>query len=156
RQHGESGGSGETRGALRREDRRLLVPDVENRHRRIGLDSAVVDGGYVPAGEREHRLHPVGARGGDRLCAAMRDRLLIRRHAGDVTSRSPAALVPSRCDDGCVPTMNDLARRAQIGSADLDWLHSLVSDWELLADLSFADLTLWAPLTAERSWIALA
>ncbi len=51
---------------------------------------------------------------------------------------------------------NDLARRAQIGPADLDWLHSLVSDWELLADLSFADLTLWAPLAAENSWIALA
>lgn len=52
--------------------------------------------------------------------------------------------------------MNDLARRAQIAAADLEWLHSLVSDWELLADLSFADLTLWAPLTAEHSWIALA
>jgi len=57
---------------------------------------------------------------------------------------------------GGVPTMNDLARRAQIAPGDLDWLHSLVSDWELLADLSFADLTLWAPLPAERSWIALA
>src|SRR5215470_6379864 len=67
-----------------------------------------------------------------------------------------AGALVSRCDDGCVPTMNDLARRAQIASADLEWLHSLVSDWELLADLSFADLTLWAPLTAERSWIALA
>src|SRR6266700_954953 len=64
--------------------------------------------------------------------------------------------VASRCDDGCVPTMNDLARRAQIASVDLEWLHSLVSDWELLADLSFADLTLWAPLPAEQSWIALA
>src|SRR5215472_10520512 len=67
-----------------------------------------------------------------------------------------AGALVSRCDDGCVPTMNDLARRAQIASADLEWLHSLVSDWELLADLSFADLTLWAPLAAERSWIALA
>jgi two-component sensor histidine kinase len=52
--------------------------------------------------------------------------------------------------------MNDLARQAKIGPADLEWLHALVSDWELLADMSFADLTLWAPLTAERSWIALA
>jgi two-component system, sensor histidine kinase PdtaS len=51
---------------------------------------------------------------------------------------------------------NDLARRAQIAPADLDYLHSLVSDWELLADLSFADLTLWAPLSAENSWVALA
>ena len=52
--------------------------------------------------------------------------------------------------------MNDLARRANIGPADLEWLHALVSDWELLADLSFADLALWAPLATEHSWIALA
>ncbi len=52
--------------------------------------------------------------------------------------------------------MNDLARRAHVGPEDLEWLHALVSDWELLADLSIADLTLWAPLSAERSWIALA
>jgi two-component sensor histidine kinase len=55
-----------------------------------------------------------------------------------------------------MPTMNDLARRASMSPADLEWLHALVSDWELLADLSFADLTLWAPLSAERAWIALA
>jgi two-component sensor histidine kinase len=29
---------------------------------------------------------------------------------------------------------------------DLEWLHSLVSDWQLLADLSFADLILWIPV----------
>src|SRR5258708_31465476 len=52
--------------------------------------------------------------------------------------------------------MNDLARRAHVGPEDLEWLHALVSDWELLADLSIADLTLWAPLSAERSWIGLA
>ena len=28
----------------------------------------------------------------------------------------------------------------------MDWLHALVSDWQLLADLSFADLVLWALL----------
>jgi two-component sensor histidine kinase len=55
-----------------------------------------------------------------------------------------------------VPTLNDLARRAQIAAPDVEWLHALVSDWELLADLSFADLVLWAPLPSERSWIALA
>ncbi len=58
--------------------------------------------------------------------------------------------------DSWVPTLNDLARRAQINACDLDWLHALVSDWELLADLSIADLTLWAPLPGEESWIALA
>jgi two-component system, sensor histidine kinase PdtaS len=47
-----------------------------------------------------------------------------------------------------VPTLTDLARRAGIRGADLDWLHALISDWQLLADLSFADLVLWAPLPA--------
>ena len=60
------------------------------------------------------------------------------------------------CDDGSVPTLNDLARRARIVAGDLEWLHALVSDWELLADLSFADLTLWAALPDEACWIALA
>jgi two-component system, sensor histidine kinase PdtaS len=55
-----------------------------------------------------------------------------------------------------VPTLNDLARRARIVAGDLEWLHALVSDWELLADLSIADLTLWAPLPDEACWIALA
>src|SRR5580658_1639313 len=63
---------------------------------------------------------------------------------------------PHRCDDGLVPTLNDLARQARIAAGDLDWLHALVSDWELLADLSIADLTLWAPVPGEPSWIALA
>jgi hypothetical protein len=44
-----------------------------------------------------------------------------------------------------------------MGASDLDWLHALVSDWELLADLSFADLALWASLLpAGQTWIALA
>ena len=45
-----------------------------------------------------------------------------------------------------MPTLTDLGRRAGISGADLDWLHALISDWQLLADLSFADLVLWAPL----------
>jgi hypothetical protein len=45
-----------------------------------------------------------------------------------------------------VPTLNDLARsHTSLGEADVEYLHSLVSDWQLLADLSFADLILWAP-----------
>ena len=58
-----------------------------------------------------------------------------------------------------------LASRAGIRGADLEWLHALISDWQLLADLSFADLVLWAPLPGEQdaenwpqeaTWIALA
>ena len=32
---------------------------------------------------------------------------------------------------------------------DLDWLHVLVGDWQLIADLSFADLVLWVPKPRE-------
>jgi two-component sensor histidine kinase len=46
-----------------------------------------------------------------------------------------------------VPTLADLARGySSLSGADLEWLHSLVSDWQLLADLSFADLILWVPV----------
>jgi two-component sensor histidine kinase len=55
-----------------------------------------------------------------------------------------------------VPTLNDLARRAQLAAPDIDWLHALVSDWQLLADLSFADLVLWAPRPERDGWLALA
>jgi two-component system, sensor histidine kinase PdtaS len=54
-----------------------------------------------------------------------------------------------------VPSLTDLARRAGLKGPDLDWLHALLSDWQLLADLSFADLVLWAPLP-EGGWLALA
>jgi two-component sensor histidine kinase len=56
-----------------------------------------------------------------------------------------------------VPSLTDLARRhTNLTSADLEWLHALVSDWQLLADLSFADLILWAPLRDASGWMALA
>ena len=61
-----------------------------------------------------------------------------------------------------MPTLTDLARNyTNLSGADLEWLHSLVSDWQLLADLSFADLILWAPLrtsadAAASGWVALA
>ncbi len=54
-----------------------------------------------------------------------------------------------------MPTLSALARRARLSAPDVDWLHALVSDWQLLADLSFADLVLWARLPDE-SWIVLA
>jgi two-component sensor histidine kinase len=65
-------------------------------------------------------------------------------------------MVGGQWHHGLVPTLNDLARRARIVAGDLEWLHALVSDWELLADLSIADLTLWAPLPDDHCWIALA
>jgi two-component system, sensor histidine kinase PdtaS len=55
------------------------------------------------------------------------------------------------CDDYRVPPLTDLASQAGIRGADLDWLHALISDWQLLADLSFADLVLWAPLGGDSA-----
>ncbi|MEO3824886.1 histidine kinase N-terminal domain-containing protein [Actinomadura sp. B10D3] len=46
-----------------------------------------------------------------------------------------------------MPTLTDLVRdHSDLTDTDLEWLHALVSDWQLLADLSFADLLLWVPL----------
>ena len=56
-----------------------------------------------------------------------------------------------------MPTLTDLARGlTPLTEADIEWLHALVSDWQLLADLSFADLVLWAPLRTGFGWVALA
>ena len=56
-----------------------------------------------------------------------------------------------------MPTLNDLARsRTDLADADIEWLHTLVSDWQLLADLSFADLILWAPARYQGGWLAMA
>jgi two-component system, sensor histidine kinase PdtaS len=45
-----------------------------------------------------------------------------------------------------VPSLNDVVRQhTDLSEADLEWLHALVADWQLLADLSFADLVLWVP-----------
>jgi two-component sensor histidine kinase len=61
-----------------------------------------------------------------------------------------------------MPTLTDLARNyTSLSGADLEWLYSLVSDWQLLADLSFADLILWVPMRAPEGavssgWVAVA
>jgi two-component sensor histidine kinase len=39
--------------------------------------------------------------------------------------------------------------------ADVEWLHLLVGDWQLLADLAFADIVLWVP-SADNSFVAVA
>ncbi|GAA3198409.1 PAS domain-containing sensor histidine kinase [Actinocorallia longicatena] len=48
--------------------------------------------------------------------------------------------------------MSDLVRhQTDLDQQDLEWLHLLVSDWQLLADLSFADLVLWVPQKAAET-----
>ncbi|WP_396276882.1 sensor histidine kinase [Glutamicibacter creatinolyticus] len=48
-----------------------------------------------------------------------------------------------------------LRENSQLGPGDEDWLHLLVGDWQLVADLAFADLVLWFP-TGDGSYVALA
>ncbi|GAB1642896.1 sensor histidine kinase [Krasilnikovia sp. MM14-A1259] len=44
-------------------------------------------------------------------------------------------------------TLRDLAEEhTDLGPADIDHLHRLAGDWQLLSDLSFADLLLWVPV----------
>jgi two-component system, sensor histidine kinase PdtaS len=46
-----------------------------------------------------------------------------------------------------VTSLSELAQgQADLSPADVDWLHLLLGDWQLLADLSFADLVLWLPV----------
>ena len=43
-----------------------------------------------------------------------------------------------------MPTLAELIQqRTTLSPAHVEWLHLLVSDWQLLSDLSFADLVLW-------------
>jgi two-component system, sensor histidine kinase PdtaS len=56
-----------------------------------------------------------------------------------------------------VPTLSEMAaRQTLLSAADVEWLHALVSDWQLIADLSFADLILWAPTKDGDGWLAMA
>jgi two-component sensor histidine kinase len=56
-----------------------------------------------------------------------------------------------------VPTLNDLLRgHADLEPADVEWLHLLVGDWQMLSDLSFADLILWVPDKSGDGWVAVA
>ena len=52
--------------------------------------------------------------------------------------------------------MTSLSQRLTRGSASspsqVDHARRLVADWQLLADLAFADLTLWVPLPSGSWW----
>jgi two-component sensor histidine kinase len=55
-----------------------------------------------------------------------------------------------------VSTLADLIRaQSGLGTEDVDWLIRLVGEWQLVADLSFADLVLWIR-TADEGWLAVA
>jgi len=53
-----------------------------------------------------------------------------------------------------VSTLSDLVQaQGRSSEADIEWLHLLVGDWQLLADLAFADIVLWVP-SAEGGFVA--
>ena len=53
-------------------------------------------------------------------------------------------------------TLSDLVQaRTALGPDDVDHLHRLVAEWQLVADLSFADLVLWVR-TLDASWLSVA
>jgi two-component system, sensor histidine kinase PdtaS len=55
-----------------------------------------------------------------------------------------------------VSTLSDLVlAQDRSTEADVEWLHLLVGDWQLLADLAFADIVLWVP-TDDGSFVAVA
>ncbi len=44
-----------------------------------------------------------------------------------------------------MPTLAELLHEhSELEAADVEWLHLLVGDWQLLSDISFADLVLWS------------
>ncbi|WP_344202463.1 histidine kinase N-terminal domain-containing protein, partial [Pseudolysinimonas kribbensis] len=52
-------------------------------------------------------------------------------------------------------TLSELAVAQGRSEADVEWLHLLVADAQLIADLAFADIVLWLP-TSDGGFIAAA
>ena len=45
-----------------------------------------------------------------------------------------------------MPSLEELVRlHTDLDADDMGWLQRLVADWQMVADLSFADLVLWLP-----------
>ncbi len=148
-------------------------------------DRALADiaGARDPAAVRRHLEHGAGSpRPGRVRCGAARrvarspSMRRARRHGWHcATSRSSGSPSP-RCDLGAaaagrrarrarrvqsaypdgVSTLSDLVlAQGRSDEADVEWLHLLVGDWQLLADLAFADIVLWVP-SKDDSFVAVA
>src|SRR4051794_34338366 len=79
-----------------------------------------------------------------RRSAATRSRV-VRRITGASSQRARPTLAV------VVSSLADMVRQhSDLPPADVERLHALVADWQLLADLSFADLVLHVPLRADH------
>jgi two-component sensor histidine kinase len=57
----------------------------------------------------------------------------------------------------CVPSLQELVRaHTDLDADDVAWLQLLLADWQIIADLSFADLVLWLPDRAGTGYWAVA
>lgn len=72
-------------------------------------------------------------------------------------SRCPRGVAGRVTYAGPVSTLSILADRhaPSLEPADLEWLHLLVGDWQMISDLAFADLVLWLP-TSDGDFVAVA
>jgi two-component sensor histidine kinase len=56
-----------------------------------------------------------------------------------------------------VPSLSEIvAAHGALEPVDVEWLHLLVGDWQMLSDLSFADLVLWVRERDGEGWVAVA
>ncbi len=54
-----------------------------------------------------------------------------------------------------MPTLTELVRaHTDLDADDLTWLQLLIADWQIIADLAFADLVLWLPDREDRGFWA--
>ena len=54
-----------------------------------------------------------------------------------------------------MPSLQELVRaHTDLDGDDVGWLQRLMADWQILADLSFADLVMWLPDREGRGWWA--
>ncbi|GAB48486.1 sensor histidine kinase [Mobilicoccus pelagius] len=51
-----------------------------------------------------------------------------------------------------MPSLSSSLERVGMPALDAEWLHHLVGDWQLVSDLSFADLVLWVPEGGLGTW----
>lgn len=54
-----------------------------------------------------------------------------------------------------MPSLSSSLERVGMPAVDADWLHHLVGDWQLVSDLSFADLVLWVREPDLGTWTCL-